>query len=139
MEEKRILSFEDIDNSIEILGVKFDLEFSKESIDKLRNINIDKVEESEDVLEELKNMMNKVLNDENAYDKVQKSYKDKKGKEFGIQAFFKIWEFIFEQYDKEINKLSENNFNFNQYNNQINREQRRNYNRNKGKRNYRRY
>lgn len=139
MEEKRILSFEDIDNSIEILGVKFDLEFSKESIDKLRNINIDKVEESEDVLEELKNMMNKVLNDENAYDKVQKSYKDKKGKEFGIQAFLKIWEFIFEQYDKEINKLSENNFNFNQYNNQINREQRRNYNRNKGKRNYRRY
>ena len=139
MEEKRILSFEDIDNSIEILGVKFDLEFSKESIDKLRNINIDKVEESKDVLEELKNMMNKVLNDENAYDKVQKSYKDKKGKEFGIQAFLKIWEFIFEQYDKEINKLSENNFNFNQYNNQINREQRRNYNRNKGKRNYRRY
>lgn len=139
MEDKRVLSFEDIDNSIEILGVKFDLEFSEESIRKLKSINVDNVDKDENVFNELKDMMNKVLNDKDAYNKVQKAYKDKKGKEFGIQAFFKIWEFIFKQYDKEINKLNENNFDFNQNSIQMNREQRRNYNRNKGRKNYRRY
>ena len=36
---KRILSFEDIENSIEIFGNKFELEFSEEYIKRLQNIS----------------------------------------------------------------------------------------------------
>lgn len=102
----RILNIEDVENSIEIFGNEFELEFSENYINKLRNINIDKIRENNNVFEQLKELMNLILNDKEAYKKISKSYEEQKGKEFGLQAFIKVYEFIFNEYVNEMNNLT---------------------------------
>lgn len=133
---KRILSFEDIENSIEIFGNKFELEFSEEYIKKLQNIDIKNTQDN-NVFEALKEMLNKVLNDDNAYDKIKSSYEQEKKKEFGLQTFIRVFEFIFNQYVEEMNNMNKKMSGMMRPNYQ-NREQRRNNYRG-NRRNYRRY
>ena len=131
---KRILSFEDIENSIEIFGNKFELEFSEEYIKRLQNIDVKNIQDN-NVFEALKEMLNKVLNDDNAYDKIKSSYETEKQKEFGLQTFIRVFEFIFNQYVEEMNNMNKKVSGMMKPNYQ-NREQRRNnYRGNK----YRRY
>ena len=131
---KRILNFEDIENSIEIFGNKFELEFSEEYIKRLQNIDVKNIQDN-NVFEALKEMLNKVLNDDNAYDKIKSSYETEKQKEFGLQTFIRVFEFIFNQYVEEMNNMNKKMSGMMKPNYQ-NREQRRNnYRGNK----YRRY
>ena len=134
---KRILSFEDIENSIEIFGNKFELEFSEEYIKKLQNIDVKNIQDN-NVFEALKEMLNKVLNDDNAYDKIKNSYETEKQKEFGLQTFIRVFEFIFNQYVEEMNNMNKKVSGIIKTNYQ-NREQRRNNNYRGNRRNYRRY
>ena len=133
---KRILSFEDIENSIEIFGNKFELEFSEEYIKRLQNIDVKNIQDN-NVFEALKEMLNKVLNDDNAYDKIKSSYETEKQKEFGLQTFIRVFEFIFNQYVEEMNNMNKKVSGIIKPNYQ-NREQRRNNYRG-NRRNYRRY
>ena len=132
---KRILSFEDIENSIEIFGNKFELEFSEEYIKRLQNIDIKNIQNN-NIFEALKEMLNKALNDDNAYDKIKNSYETEKQKEFGLQTFIRVFEFIFNQYVEEMNNMNKKVSGIIKTNYQ-NREQRRNNNY-RGNR-YRRY
>ena len=134
---KRILSFEDIENNIEIFGNKFELEFSEEYIKRLQNIDIKNIQDN-NVFEALKEMLNKVLNDDNAYDKIKNSYETEKQKEFGLQTFIRVFEFIFNQYVEEMNNMNKKVSGIIKTNYQ-NREQRRNNNYRGNRRNYRRY
>ena len=134
---KRILSFEDIENSIEIFGNKFELELSEEYIKRLQNIDIKNIQDN-NVFEALKEMLNKVLNDDNAYDKIKNSYESEKQKEFGLQTFIRVFEFIFNQYIEEMNNMNKKVSGIIKPNYQ-NREQRRNNNYRGNRRNYRRY
>ena len=134
---KRILSFEDIENSIEIFGNKFELEFSEEYIKRLQNIDIKNIQDN-NVFEALKEMLNKVLNDDNAYDKIKNSYESEKQKEFGLQTFIRVFKFIFNQYVEEMNNMNKKVSGIIKTNYQ-NREQRRNNNYRGNRRNYRRY
>ena len=134
---KRILSFEDIENSIEIFGNKFELEFSEEYIKRLQNIDVKNIQDN-NIFEALKEMLNKVLNDDNAYDKIKNSYETEKQKEFGLQTFIRVFEFIFNQYVEEMNNMNKKVSGIIKTNYQ-NREQRRNNNYRGNRRNYRRY
>ena len=134
---KRILNFEDIENSIEIFGNKFELEFSEEYIKRLQNIDVKNIQDN-NVFEALKEMLNKVLNDDNAYDKIKSSYETEKQKEFGLQTFIRVFEFIFNQYVEEMNNMNKKMSGIIKPNYQ-NREQRRNNNDRGNRRNYRRY
>lgn len=134
----RVLNINDIENSIEIFGNEFELEFSENYINRLRSIDINKIRENNNVFEQLKELMNLILNDKEAYKKISKSYEEQKGKEFGLQAFIRVYEFIFNEYVNEMNNLT------NKANGMFakpqNREQRRNNNRNNYRGNkYRRY
>ena len=130
----RILNIEDVENSINIFGNEFELEFSENYINKLRSIDINKIREN-NVFEQLKELMNLVLNDKEAYNKISKSYEEQKGKEFGLQSFIRVYEFIFNQYVEEMNNMNKKMSGMMKPNYQ-NREQRRNnYRGNK----YRRY
>ena len=130
----RVLNVNDIENSIEIFGNEFELEFSENYINKLRSIDVKKIEEN-NVFEQLKELMNLILNDKEAYNKISKSYEEQKGKEFGLQAFIRVYEFIFNQYVEEMNNMNKKVSGMMKPNYQ-NREQRRNnYRGNK----YRRY
>ena len=130
----RVLNVNDIENSIEIFGNEFELEFSENYINKLRNIDINKIRE-DNVFEQLKELMNLILNDKEAYNKISKSYEEQKGKDFGLQAFIRVYEFIFNQYVEEMNNMNKKMSGMMKPNYQ-NREQRRNnYRGNK----YRRY
>lgn len=134
---KRILNFEDIENSIEIFGNKFELEFSEEYIKRLQNIDIKNTQDN-NVFEALKEMLNKVLNDDDAYDKIKTSYEQEKKKEFGLQTFIRVFEFIFNQYIEEMNNMNKKMSGMMRPNYQ-NREQRRNNNYRGNRGNYRRY
>lgn len=130
----RVLNVNDIENSIEIFGNEFELEFSENYINRLRSIDVKKIEEN-NVFEQLKELMNLILNDKEAYNKISKSYEEQKGKEFGLQAFIRVYEFIFNQYVEEMNNMNKKMSGMIKPNYQ-NREQRRNnYRGNK----YRRY
>lgn len=130
----RVLNVSDIENSIEIFGNEFELEFSENYINRLRSIDVDKIREN-NVFEQLKELMNLILNDKEAYNKISKSYEEQKGKEFGLQAFIRVYEFIFNQYVEEMNNMNKKLSGMMKPNYQ-NREQRRNnYRGNK----YRRY
>ena len=130
----RVLNVNDIENSIEIFGNEFELEFSENYINKLRSIDVKKIEEN-NVFEQLKELMNLILNDKEAYNKISKSYEEQKGKEFGLQSFIRVYEFIFNQYVEEMNNMNKKMSGMMKPNYQ-NREQRRNnYRGNK----YRRY
>ena len=130
----RVLNVNDIENSIEIFGNEFELEFSENYINKLRSVDIKRIEEN-NVFEQLKELMNLILNDKEAYNKISKSYEEQKGKEFGLQAFIRVFEFIFNQYVEEMNNMNKKMSGMMKPNYQ-NREQRRNnYRGNK----YRRY
>ena len=130
----RVLNVNDIENSIEIFGNEFELEFSENYINKLRSIDVNKIREN-NVFEQLKELMNLILNDKEAYNKISKSYEEQKGKEFGLQAFIRVYEFIFNQYVEEMNNMNKKMSGMMKPNYQ-NREQRRNnYRGNK----YRRY
>ena len=130
----RVLNINDIENNIEIFGNEFELEFSENYINKLRSVDIKRIEEN-NVFEQLKELMNLILNDKEAYNKISKSYKEQKGKEFGLQAFIRVYEFIFNQYVEEMNNMNKKMSGMMKPNYQ-NREQRRNnYRGNK----YRRY
>lgn len=130
----RVLNVSDIENSIEIFGNEFELEFSENYINRLRSIDINKIRE-DNVFEQLKELMNLILNDKEAYNKISKSYEEQKGKEFGLQAFIRVYEFIFNQYVEEMNNMNKKMSGMMKPNYQ-NREQRRNnYRGNK----YRRY
>ena len=130
----RVLNVNDIENSIEIFGNEFELEFSENYINKLRSVDIKRIEEN-NVFEQLKELMNLILNDKEAYNKISKSYKEQKGKDFGLQAFIRVYEFIFNQYVEEMNNMNKKMSGMMRPNYQ-NREQRRNnYRGNK----YRRY
>ena len=134
----RVLNVNDIENSIEIFGNEFELEFSENYINRLRSIDINKIKEN-NVFEQLKELMNLILNDKEAYDKISKSYEEQKGKEFGLQAFIRVYEFIFNQYVEEMNNMNKKVSGMMKPNYQ-NREQRRNNNRNNYRGNkYRRY
>ena len=130
----RVLNVNDIENNIEIFGNEFELEFSENYINRLRNIDINKIRE-DNVFEQLKELMNLILNDKEAYNKISKSYEEQKGKEFGLQSFIRVYEFIFNQYVEEMNNMNKKMSGMMKPNYQ-NREQRRNnYRGNK----YRRY
>ena len=130
----RVLNVSDIENSIEIFGNEFELEFSENYINRLRSVDIKRIEEN-NVFEQLKELMNLILNDKEAYNKISKSYEEQKGKEFGLQAFIRVYEFIFNQYVEEMNNMNKKMSGMIKPNYQ-NREQRRNnYRGNK----YRRY
>ena len=132
----RILSFEDVKNSeIEIFENKFELNFNEDYINKLRSLEKENIED-ENIFNEFKKMLNVILNDESAYDKIKSSYETHEKKEMSTQVFIKVLSFILEEYAKEVQKLSEYKFN----NVNINREQRRNnkYNRNGNYNRYRR-
>ena len=130
----RVLNINDIENSIEIFGNEFELEFSENYINRLRSIDVNKIREN-NVFEQLKELMNLILNDKEAYNKISKSYEEQKGKEFGLQAFIRVYEFIFNQYIEEMNNMNKKMSGMMKPNYQ-NREQRRNnYRGNK----YRRY
>ena len=134
----RVLNVNDIENSIEIFGNEFELEFSENYINKLRSVDIKRIEEN-NVFEQLKELMNLILNDKEAYNKISKSYEEQKGKEFGLQAFIRVYEFIFNQYVEEMNNMNKKMSEMMKPNYQ-NREQRRNNNRNNYRGNkYRRY
>lgn len=138
MNNNRVLNINDIENSIEIFGNEFELEFSENYINRLRSIDINKIRENNNVFEQLKELMNLILNDKEAYKKISKSYEEQKGKEFGLQAFIRVYEFIFNEYVNEMNNLT------NKANGMFakpqNREQRRNNYRNNYRGNkYRRY
>ncbi len=134
----RVLNVNDIENSIEIFGNEFELEFSENYINRLRSIDINKIKEN-NVFEQLKELMNLILNDKEAYNKISKSYEEQKGKEFGLQAFIRVYEFIFNQYVEEMNNMNKKVSGMMKPNYQ-NREQRRNNNRNNYRGNkYRRY
>ena len=130
----RVLNINDIENSIEIFGNEFELEYSENYINRLRSIDVNKIREN-NVFEQLKELMNLILNDKEAYNKISKSYEEQKGKEFGLQAFIRVYEFIFNQYVEEMNNMNKKMSGMMKPNYQ-NREQRRNnYRGNK----YRRY
>ena len=130
----RVLNVNDIENSIEIFGNEFELEFSENYINRLRSIDVNKIREN-NVFEQLKELMNLILNDKEAYNKISKSYEEQKGKEFGLQSFIRVFEFIFNQYVEEMNNMNKKMSGMMKPNYQ-NREQRRNnYRGNK----YRRY
>ena len=130
----RVLNVNDIENSIEIFGNEFELEFSENYINKLRSVDIKRIEEN-NVFEQLKELMNLILNDKEAYNKISKSYEEQKRKDFGLQAFIRVYEFIFNQYVEEMNNMNKKMSGMIKPNYQ-NREQRRNnYRGNK----YRRY
>ena len=130
----RVLNINDIENSIEIFGNEFELDFSENYINRLRSIDVNKIREN-NVFEQLKELMNLILNDKEAYNKISKSYEEQKGKEFGLQAFIRVFEFIFNQYVEEMNNMNKKMSGMMKPNYQ-NREQRRNnYRGNK----YRRY
>ena len=130
----RVLNVNDIENSIEIFGNEFELEFSENYINRLRSIDVNKIREN-NVFEQLKELMNLILNDKEAYNKISKSYEEQKGKEFGLQAFIRVFEFIFNEYVEEMNNMNKKMSGMMKPNYQ-NREQRRNnYRGNK----YRRY
>ena len=130
----RVLNVNDIENNIEIFGNEFELEFSENYINRLRSIDVKKIEEN-NVFEQLKELMNLILNDKEAYNKISKSYEEQKGKEFGLQSFIRVFEFIFNQYVEEMNNMNKKMSGMMKPNYQ-NREQRRNnYRGNK----YRRY
>ena len=131
----RVLNVNDIENSIEIFGNEFELEFSENYINRLRSIDVKKIEEN-NVFEQLKELMNLILNDKEAYNKISKSYEEQKGKEFGLQAFIRVYEFIFNQYVEEMNNMNKKMSGMMKPNYQ-NREQRRNNNYRGNK--YRRY
>ena len=134
----RVLNVNDIENSIEIFGNEFELEFSENYINKLRSIDVNKIREN-NVFEQLKELMNLILNDKEAYNKISKSYEEQKGKEFGLQSFIRVYEFIFNQYVEEMNNMNKKVSGMMKPNYQ-NREQRRNNNRNNYRGNkYRRY
>ena len=134
----RVLNVNDIENNIEIFGNEFELEFSENYINRLRSIDVKKIEE-DNVFEQLKELMNLILNDKEAYNKISKSYEEQKGKEFGLQAFIRVYEFIFNQYVEEMNNMNKKMSGMMKPNYQ-NREQRRNNNRNSYRGNkYRRY
>lgn len=126
----RVLSFEQVKNEeIEIFENRFEMNFNEEYINKLRNLKVDKINDG-NVFNEFKKMLNVILNDESAYDKIKTSYETHEKKEMSAQVFIKVLTFIIEKYAKEIEKL--NGYKFNN----VNREQRRN---NNYKRNYNRY
>lgn len=137
MNNNRVLKIDDLENSIDIFGNEFELDFSENYIKRLRNIRIDDIEENNDVFKQLQRMLNLILNDEEAYKKIAKSYEEQKGKEFGLQAFIKVFEFIFNEYVNEFNNLS--NKASTMFARPQNREQRRNNNRNYRGNKYRRY
>ena len=131
----RVLNINDIENNIEIFGNEFELEFSENYINRLRSIDINKIREN-NVFEQLKELMNLILNDKEAYNKISKSYEEQKGKEFGLQSFIRVYEFIFNQYVEEMNNMNKKMSGMMKPNYQ-NREQRRNNNYRGNK--YRRY
>lgn len=126
--ENRKLNFSDVKNSeIEIFENKFEMNFNEDYINKLRNLKIEKINDG-NVFDEFKQLLNVILNDESAYDKIKTSYENHEKKEMSTQVFIKVLTFILEEYAKEVQKL--NGYKFNNVN--MNREQRRNnkYNRN---------
>ena len=120
----RRLSFEQVKNEeIEIFENKFELNFNEDYINKLRNLKVDKISDG-NVFNEFKKMLNVILNDESAYDKIKTSYEAHEKKEMSTQVFIKVLTFILEEYAKEVQKI--NGYKFNNVN--MNREQRRNNN-----------
>lgn len=118
----RVLSFDQVKNEeIEIFGNRFELNFNEDYINKLRNLKVEKINE-EDIFNEFKKMLNVILNDDSAYDKIKNSYEAHEKKEMSTQVFIKVLTFIIEEYAKEVQKLQGYRFN--------NREIRRNYKRN---------
>ena len=65
----RVLNINDIENNIEIFGNEFELEFSENYINRLRSIDVNKIRE-DNVFEQLKELMNLILNDKEAYNKI---------------------------------------------------------------------
>ena len=130
----RRLSFEQVKNEeIEIFENKFEMNFNEDYINKLRNLKVEEINDG-DIFNEFKKMLNVILNDENAYDKIKTSYENHEKKEMSTQVFIKVMTFILEEYAKEVEKLQGYKFN------NVNREQRRNnkYNRNGNYNRYRR-
>lgn len=136
MDNNRRLSFEQVKNEeIEIFENKFELNFNEDYINKLRSLKVEEINDG-NIFNEFKKMLNVILNDEEAYDKIKTSYEEHEKKEMSTQVFIKVLTFILEEYAKEVQKL--NGYKFNNVN--INREQRRNnnYKRNENYNRYRR-
>ena len=132
--DNRVLSFEDVQNSeIEIFGNKFEMNFNDEYINSLKKIDLNNIKEEEQ-WQELENIMNLILDNEDAYNKIKSSYEKHENKRFGIQVLLKVLTFIFIEYSKEIANIK--GYDFGSKNLYTNREQRRN---NNYKRNYNRY
>ena len=122
--ENRRLSFEQVKNEeIEIFENKFELNFNEYYINKLRNLKVEEINDG-NIFNEFKKMLNLVLNDESAYDKIKNSYETHENKEMSTQVFIKVLTFVVEEYAKEVQKLQ--GYKFNNVN--VNREQRRNNN-----------
>lgn len=108
------LNYSDIkeNNKIEIFGIEFDLDFNEEVIKEIINIDRSKLNDTSF----LKEYIDKLLGN-GSYEKIANKYKSDIGKEIGINAIIRIYEFIFDVMTNSITKMSNNR--------QMNREQRR--------------
>lgn len=107
---KRILGFEDVKNSeIEIFENKFEINFSEDYIKRLKAIDVNNIGNAE-VFGALKEMLNLILNDKEAYNKISNAYKEHEKKEFGTSVFIKVMTFIFNEYNKEITSIRGTDF-----------------------------
>ena len=65
----RVLNINDIENSIEIFGNEFELDFSENYLNRLRSIDVNKIREN-NIFQQLKELMNLILNAKEAYNKI---------------------------------------------------------------------
>lgn len=138
MNNKAVFSYEDLNKSkdleLEIFGLKFGINVDKDYLERLRNIERDLGNETNDekIIEEC---VNKVLGN-NAYIDIKTKYKSDLNKDIDEFVWLKVFYFIGQKIQEYFN-----NFESKYENNNMNRYQRRHINRsnNYRGRNYRRY
>ena len=139
MDNKNVLSYEDVNQSLEleIFGLKFDLTVDESYMKRLMNLDGDLKNANE--LEVIEQSIDEILG-EGSYSKIKDKYKKDMKKDIDVMAWTQVITFIalqlseyFDKIEEKSNKLK----NINRYNNNNRSSRRNNYkNRNNYNRRY---
>lgn len=95
------LKISDVNKKLDIFGIEFDMNFDENYVEKLKKIDINKIDNEISGIYEI---VNTILADDNAVNKIKTVYEKESGKLFSGHVLIQVLAYVMQEYINEVEK-----------------------------------
>lgn len=94
------LKINDVNKKLDIFGIEFDMNFDESYVEKLKKIDVTKIDKENEFIG-ISEIVNIILADNNAMEKIKTVYEKDSGKIFSGQVLIKVLAYVMQEYINE--------------------------------------